>query len=160
MLNSEREKALAMGVRRLARDVYHFKVEKPFEEVGCTCSPYRARLKEMEPPYGAERQRLEDEYRRALKALDDSNLGTEIRELKEQITQIDRREHPSLDAQGRHACTFLPVWLLDQVRDGNYRVLDLGEDGIAKAYAEGWMEGWRPRALRRSRQPTDATPAS
>lgn len=156
VLSSERERALAAGVRRLARDTYQLKVEKAFEEVGCTCHPYRERLNELEPLYESERIRVEEDYRGRLKTLQDSDLGKQIRELREQIKEIDFREHPSLDAQGRHAYTFLPVWLLDQVRDGNYNVLELGEDGIARAYAEGWMEGWRPRALRRSRQPADA----
>ena len=152
VLSSERERALAAGVRRLARDVYHFKVGKAFEEVGCTCHPYRDRLKELVPLYEAERKRVDEDYQRGLRELDDSDLGKEILSLKEQVRQIDLREHPTLDAQGRQAYSFLPVWLLDQVRDGNYSVLELGEDGIARAYAQGWMEGWRPRLVRKERR--------
>jgi hypothetical protein len=139
VLARARERSLAMGVRRRASAIYS--VERAFEEVGCSCTPYRDRLKELESEYKAERQRLLD-------SLEESDLAREMYALRQQVGEIDRQEHPALDARGREARPFLPVWMLDQVREGDGDILGLGDYEISKAYAQAWLGGWRPNSAK------------
>ena len=138
VLVGEREQTLATAVRRRASSVYF--IERAFEETGCSCSPYRRQLEELETQYHAEQDRLMDE-------LDRSDTAQEMRELRKTISGIDAKEHFSLDASARQAHPFLPLWMLDQVREGNPDILGLGDQDIARSYAEAWYGGWRPRSL-------------
>jgi hypothetical protein len=138
VLTGERERTLASSIRRRASSVHFF--ERAFEEAGCSCSPYRRQLKELETQHKAESDRLRYE-------LDNSELAREMGELRKTIADIDQREHHYLDATAREAYPFLPVWMLDQVREGNPDVLGLNDQDIASSYAEAWYGGWRPKSL-------------
>jgi len=138
VLVGEREKTLASAVRRRASSI-HF-LERAFEEAGCSCSPYRRQLRELETQYNAERIRL-------IYELDSSKLASEMADLRKTIAEIDRGEHPSLDAAARQAHPFLAVWMLDQVREGNPDVIGLSDQDITSSYAEAWYGGWRPQSL-------------
>jgi len=142
VLVGERERTLASAVRRRASSVYF--IERAFEETGCSCGPHRRQLKELETQYHAEADRIMCE-------LDNSELGREIEELRKTIAVIDHSEHSSLDAAARQAHPFLPVWMLDQVRQGNADVLGLSDQDIASSYAEAWYGGWRPKSLYKAR---------
>lgn len=152
VLAGERERTLAMGVRKLATSVYSGTIQRAFQEVGCSCNPYRGQIKELEQQYNAERQRMQAEYQRALASLESTELAREIRELKDKVREIDHAEHPILDAQGSQAYHFLPVWLMDRVRQGDGDVLGLTQELVAQLYAEEWMGGWRPRSLKKARR--------
>lgn len=143
MLSAERGRTLAMAVRRRASSIYS--LDRGFEEVGCTCSPYRDRLKELEVSYARERQRL-------LESLEDSALATELYDLRRTVAEMDREQHPGLNVQARQAHYFVGVWLMDQVREGDGEVLGLDDQAISKAYAEAWLDGWRPRAEPKRKQ--------
>ncbi len=143
VLSSERERTLAMAVRRRASSVYN--IERAFEEIGCSCNPYRDRLKQLEDEYNAERQRLLD-------SLEHSELARELKNLRQKIAELDRKEHPYLDAQGRQAYYFLGVWMLDKVREGSGDILGLSDQEISRGYAQAWIGGWRPRALSGQKQ--------
>jgi len=142
ILYRERERTLASGVRKLVSQIYS--LERAFEEVRCSCSPYREQLKELQGRYDAERKRLMDE-------LDSSELGRQLSETRKTIYELDHKEHPQLDAIARRARPFMAVWIMDQLRDENPDILDLNEGAIAKAYAQAWVTGWRPRSLGRGR---------
>jgi hypothetical protein len=143
VLLGERERTLASAVRRRASSIYI--LERAFEEAGCSCSPHRLQLKELETQYQAERDRLTSE-------LDSSDLAKEIADLRKAIADIDRREHSSLNAVARQAYPFLPVWMLDQVREGNPEVLGLSDQDITSSYADAWYGGWRPKSLYKARR--------
>lgn len=143
VLASERERTLASAIRRRASAIYV--VQRAFEEAGCSCAPDREQLEGLEARYNSERQRL-------LESLDKSELGRRIDELREKVKEIDRREHPSLDAEAMHAAPYLAVWLIDQVREGNATMLGSSDHDIASSYAEAWMGGWRPRSLQKPRR--------
>lgn len=159
ILAGERERTLAMAVRKLAGSLYNGTVERAFEHVGCSCNPYRERLQALEGQYNAERQRLEAGYRGALADLDGSDLGKEITELKSTVRAIDYAEHPTLDAQGRQAYYFLSVWMMDQIRQGDTELLGTNGDHIAELYAQAWFGGWRPKSLRTTRSRQSPRPA-
>lgn len=144
VLAGERERTLASAIRRRASSIYL--LERAFEEAGCSCSPYRKQLDELETQYRAESDRLMD-------GMNSSKLGKEIRILRKTIADIDHKEHSSLDAAARQACPFLAVWLMDQVRDGNPDVLGLSDRDIANSYAEAWYGGWLPNSLYKAKRP-------
>ena len=127
VLAAERERTLASAVRRRASSI-HF-LERAFESTGCSCSPYRRQLEELEIQYHAEQGRLMDE-------LNKSDLAKKVRELKKTIADIDRTEHSSLDAAARQAYPYLPVWMLDQVREGSPGVLGLSDRDITSSHAD------------------------
>jgi hypothetical protein len=143
VLVGERERTLASAIRRRASAVYP--LERAFEEAGCSCIPYRRQLRELETQYHAERNRL-------TYALDNSDLAKELGELRKTIAAIDLREHSSLHVAARQAYPFLPVWMLDQVRQGNPDVLSLSDQDIASSYADAWYGGWRPKSLYKARR--------
>lgn len=143
VLLGERERTLASAVRRRASAIYS--LDRAFEAAGCSCSPYRRQLRDLETQYHAEQDRLMDE-------LDNSDLAREMNELKKTIADIDGREHSSLDASARQAHPFLPLWMLDLVREGNPDVLGLSDQDIASSYAEAWHGGWRPKSLYKVRK--------
>ena len=68
--------------------------------------------------------------------LSKSDLAQKMRELKRTIADIDRTEHSSLDAAARQAYPYLPVWMLDQVREGSPGVLGLSDRDITSSYAD------------------------
>jgi hypothetical protein len=138
VLVGARERTLASAVRRRASSIYT--LERAFEDTGCSCSPYRRRLRELETQYHAESDRLMCELR-------NSQLAGEMDDLRKTIADIDRGEHPSLAAAARQAHPFLAVWMLDQVREGNPDVIGLTDQDITSSYAEAWYGGWRPKSL-------------
>ena len=142
VLLRERERTLASAVRRRASSIHI--LERAFEEAGCSCSPFRRQLKELETLYYAEHDRLMYE-------LDNSDLARKRGELRKTIAEIDLREHSSLDVAARQAYPFLPVWMLDQVREGNPDVLGLSDQDIASSYTMAWYGGWRPKSLHKTR---------
>jgi hypothetical protein len=150
VLAGERDRTLAMAVRKRASSIYS--VGRAFEEVGCSCSPYRDRLRELDAEYKTEQQRL-------LESLEKSELARELYDLRQKVAEIDRQEHPSLDIRGREAYPFLAVWLLDQVREGDGDIVGLSDYEISKAYAQAWIGGWRPRARSRQRRSDASAPA-
>jgi hypothetical protein len=121
-------------------------VERSFEEAGCSCNPYRERMKVWEEQYKAEEQRL-------MEALYSSDLTKGMKELKTMIAEIDRAEHGPLDAEAWGAYQFLPVWLMDEIREEKLNILELRDKDVANGYATAWYHGWRPGSLR-SAQPT------
>ena len=143
VLVGERERTLASAIRRRVSSI-HF-LERAFEEAGCSCAPYRSHLKELETQYQIERERL-------LQELDSSELAQEMGDLRISISNIDLREHSSLDRDARQAHPFLAVWMLDQVREGNSEILGLSDREIAGSYAEAWYGGWRPKSLFRAKK--------
>ena len=56
VLGQERERTLATAVKRRASSIYF--LERAFEETGCSCSPHRRRLREVEAQFDAERDQL------------------------------------------------------------------------------------------------------
>ena len=144
VLVGERERTLASAVRRRASAIHI--LERAFEEVGCSCSPHRRQLQELETQYHTERDRLMNE-------LDNSELAKEMGELRKTLSDIDHIEHHSLDATAWKAYPFLPVWMLDQVREGNPDVLGLSDRDISRSYAEAWYGGWRPKSLYKAKRP-------
>lgn len=142
ILSAERERTLASAVRQLAKGIPS--MERAFEEVGCTCGPFRQHLRDLEEQHRAESERLKLE-------LEGSELSGQIRDMRKKIFDIDRKEHHMLDAMARQASAFFPVWLLDQVRAGNTGVLDFSNDDLARQYAQVWYAGWRPQSLYKAR---------
>jgi len=138
VLLAERERTLASAIRRRSRYINF--LDRAFQEAGCSCSPYRSQLDELETRYRSEKDRL-------IQELDNSDLANEISGLKMTISEIDLREHLSLDKDARHAYPFLAVWMLDQVRVGNSEILGLSDTEIAGSYANAWYVGWRPKSL-------------
>ena len=142
VLLGERERTLASAIRRRVSSI-HF-LDRAFEEAGCSCTPYRDHLKELETQYQIERERL-------LQELDDSKLAQDMSDLRISIANIDLREHSSLDRDARQAHPFLAVWVLDQVREGKSEILGLSDREIGGCYAEAWYGGWRPKSLYRAK---------
>ena len=138
VLVGERERTLASAIRRRASSVQF--LERAYEEAGCSCTPHRSHLRELEMQYQLEKGRL-------IQELDNSNLAIEIGELKKAIFEIDLREHPLLDRDARLAYPFLALWMLDQVREGHPDIVALNNQEIAFSYAGAWYSGWRPRSL-------------
>ena len=68
--------------------------------------------------------------------LNKSDLAQKMRELKKTIADIDRTEHSSLDAAAWQAYSYLPVWALDQVREGSPGVLGLSDGDITSSHAD------------------------
>lgn len=138
VLVGERERTLASAIRRRAASIQF--LDRAFEEVGCSCTPHRSQLSELEIQYKAEKERL-------IQELDSSKLAVEIGELKKTIFEIDLRDHPLLDRDARQAYPFLALWMLDQVREGNPDIVALDNEEIAYSYAGAWYGGWRPKSL-------------
>ena len=144
VLETERERLLAAAVRQRAKSVYF--LERAFEEVGCSCGVFRQQLRKLEEQYRAESERRKLE-------LESSQLARQISEVRNKIFEIDRAEHRALDTVATQAYAFLGVWLLDQVRNGNIDVLDLGDNDLGHCYAEDWYAGWRPKSLQNAPSP-------
>lgn len=138
VLVGERERTLASAIRRRASSI-HF-LDRAFEEAGCSCTSHRSHLNELETQYRTEKDRL-------MQRLDSSRLAKEVGDLRKTISEIDLRKHPSLDRDARQAQPFLPVWMMDQVREGNQEILGLNDAEVASSYAEAWYGGWRPKSL-------------
>lgn len=143
VLVGERERTLASAIRRRASSI-HF-LDRAFEDAGCSCTPHRSLLKELEAHYNTERDRL-------MRELEGSDLAKEIGDLRKTISSIDLREHPSLDRDARQAHPFLAVWMVDQVREGYPEILGLTDQEIASSYAEAWYGGWRPKSLYKTKK--------
>ena len=111
-------------------------MEKSFEEVGCSCRIQRQRLKELEV-------RLDAEVLRFRSSLAESPLGVEIADLKQTIAEIDRIEHPALDALAKDAFPYLDQWIAEQ-EDSKTEELENRE--LIFQYAQAWRACWRPGA--------------
>ena len=138
VLLGERERTLASAIRRRASSI-HF-LDRAFEEAGCSCTPYRSQLNDLETRYQSEKEQL-------MQQLESSSLANEMSDLKKTISEIDLREHLSLDMDARQAFPFLALWMLDQVREGTPEIVGLNNQEIADSYAEAWYGGWRPKSL-------------
>ena len=114
----------------------HYLMEKSFEEVGCSCRIQRQRLKELEV-------RLDAEVLRFRSSLAESPLGVEIADLKQTIAEIDRIEHPALDALAKDAFPYLDQWIAEQ-EDSKTEELENRE--LIFQYAQAWRACWRPGA--------------
>ena len=114
----------------------HYLMEKSFEEVGCSCRLQRQRLKELEV-------RLDAEVLRFRSSLAESPLGVEIADLKQTIAEIDRIEHPALDALAKDAFPYLDQWIAEQ-EDSKTEELENRE--LIFQYAQAWRACWRPGA--------------
>jgi hypothetical protein len=64
--------------------------------------------------------------------------------LFKEILEIDRREHPGLDAQGRIAAPFFRLWLFERLTSEDAPDFSSAEK-LAADYAQAWMGGWRPK---------------
>ena len=106
-------------------------LEISFEEVGCSCSMQRQHLKEL----GVQ---LDSEVLRFRSSLDESPTGEAVAHLKRTIAEIDRVEHPGLDAMAREAAPHLAQWIEENIDE------KLGRRGPIFQYAQAWYAGWRP----------------
>ena len=109
---------------------------RSFEEVGCSCSMQRQRLKELEI-------QLDSEVLRFRSSLVQSPTGEAIAHLKRSIAEIDRIEHPGLDAMAREAARYLAQWIEENTEDG-MEDKGLGRRDLILQYAQAWCVGWRP----------------
>ena len=114
----------------------HYLLEKSFEELGCSCSTQRQQLKGLEV-------QLDAEVLRFRSSLAKSPLGEAIADLKQEIAEIDRIEHPPLDTMVRNAFPYLDQWITEQ--EGS-EIEGLGSRALIFRYAQSWRAGWRPRA--------------
>jgi hypothetical protein len=123
---------LREATSKLGRDLqYH--VGRAFETMGCSCHPLRQ-----------EKEQLDDECRRLTEELHNSETFKRRDALFQEILEIDRKEHPSLDQQASVAGPFFRVWLFERLTSED--VLDLSSsERLAAAYAEAWLGGWRPK---------------
>ncbi len=112
-------------------------IEKAFENVGCNCYSLRGKLQELEDQFVKERLRLTIELAQAEKY-------AELSLLREKISEIDRNEHPQLNAIAKEATPFIGVWLQElEGETPNSRACHISRD-IANTFARAWLEGWRP----------------
>ena len=126
---------LVRAIRNIARDS-EWRIHFAFEKAGCSCHPQREEL-----------QRLETERRERMAAVEeeiDKTLGRRIDKLDGEVEEIDRREHPALDAMGRRASSFFAFWMMERLAQGNTDFLDEDSDARAAQFADAWLNGWRP----------------
>ena len=122
---------LRQSITQVARGV-EWQLNRAFEEMGCSCHPLREELDRV----GAECA--------ALLAEAEKHPAFERRkQLQAEIAATDSREHPGLDRLGRVAGPFFRVWLFQQIKEGHSPELN-NQEGLARAYARAWMDGWRP----------------
>ena len=112
-------------------------LERSFEEVGCSCSIQRQQLKELEI-------QLDSEALRFRSSLDESPTGEAVAHLKRSIAEIDRIEHPGLNAMAREAFPYLDQWIEEKVKEENSEAERLGSRDLIFRYAQAWYAGWRP----------------
>ena len=117
--------------------VGHF-VEQAFEEIGCSCQPLREKLIELEAELFAELRQQKLDFVQ-------TKRFAEIGKLKNQIAEIDRKEHIFLDLNAREALPALAAWLQEQIAEDNLELGELVNSKIALAFAKAWFGGWRPR---------------
>jgi hypothetical protein len=110
-------------------------IEKAFEALGCSCSTLRPELERL--------NRLCDQAEADMRA---SPLFTEAFNLREEISRIDRKEHPALDAAARAAIPFFKVWLFDRMSQAEANPSSLAYEDVAAEFAQAWLDGWRPIA--------------
>ena len=111
-------------------------LERAFEEDNCSCHVQRQQLEELEV-------QLEAEVLRFRLSLADSPIGSAIAALKQTIAEIDRIEHPGLDAMAREAARYLAQWIEENTEDG-MEDKGLGRRDLIFQYAQAWYVGWRP----------------
>ncbi len=123
---------LRQGVNNVAREI-QWQLHRAFEEVGCSCSPLRSELERLDAECNGLREELEV-----------TPVFKQRNELAHQIREIDAQEHPVLNNLARTAGQFFRVWLFDRIMAGDTPDLANGAQ-LAKAYAEAWRDGWRPK---------------
>jgi hypothetical protein len=123
---------LREAASKLGRDL-QYEVNRAFETVGCSCHPLRQ-----------EKKQLDDECLRLTEELHNSETFKRRDALFQEILEIDRKDHPSLDAQAGVAGPFFRVWFFERLTSED--VMDLNSpEKLAANYAEAWLGGWRPK---------------
>ena len=117
--------------------VGHF-VEQAFQEAGCSCQPLREKLIELEAGLFVELQQQKLD-------LVQTKRFSEIGKLRNQIAEIDRKEHLFLDSNAREALPALVTWLQEQIAEDHLESGELINSKIALAFSKAWFGGWRPR---------------
>ena len=126
---------LVRTIRKIAQDS-EWRIHFAFERAGCSCHPQREEL-----------ERLEKERRERMTAAEeeiDKTLGRRVDELDREVEEINRREHPALDAVGRRASYFFAHWMMERLAQGDASFLDEESDVRDTRFAEAWLGGWRP----------------
>lgn len=132
-IKTNKRQLLRQAVVQCAREV-QWELHRAFEQAGCTCTPLRAQLDKAD----AECQRQEEELRRLHPIF-------EMRErLRQEIAEVDGREHPALNYQSRVASPFFRVWLFECLVGESPPDIAHPKD-LAAAYARAWFDGWRPK---------------
>jgi hypothetical protein len=123
---------LREAVSKCARDI-NWQIQRAFEEMGCTCHPLRK-----------EKERLDAECRRLELELNNSETFQRRDEVRQEVQEIDRREHPGLDSQAQVASPFFRLWLFERLSSEDAPDLSSSQK-LAASYAEAWLVGWRPK---------------
>lgn len=160
-LLKEKQKA----IRKIAESA---RLERAFEEAGCSCHPARGEVAKLQEELTDEA--LAKHYRAQLLELPEDHelwatIGrgsmnesthlyfpfrtlslkphpvlSHINELEEEIKRIDRKEHPELDAAARAASPWFTVWMMQHPEEISHPA-----QTIAEHFAHAWVnEGWRP----------------
>ena len=122
---------LRESVNACARDMA-FQLTRAFEESGCSCSPLRGRLKQ-----------LDAECDRVLAQVEESAVFQERAALRKDIAAIDRQEHPGLNRMANLARPFFRVWLFERLTSAGCVAME-SQENLAAEYVQAWVGGWRP----------------
>jgi len=130
------ERELLRVIRSIARESI-WRIERAFELAYCSCGSKREEVERLE-------KERDERTRVALQGIQKA-IGRRIEELREEIREIDSREHGHVDGIALGAAPFFSLWMLDRLADGELGFLD--EDPAARAgmFAAAWLKGWRPR---------------
>ena len=122
---------LRESVNACARDM-SFQLNRAFEEGGCSCSPLRKRLNQ-----------LNAECDRAIDQVHESEIFKEREALRQEIRDIDQKEHPGLDQISAIARPFFRVWLFERLTSAGCVAME-SQENLAAEYVKAWFGGWRP----------------
>ena len=111
-----------------------YELHRAFEMMGCSCSPLRTQLTKAED----ECTRQEAELRRL------NPIFVMRDRLRQEIAEIDTKEHPGLNNLARVAGPFFRVWLFESLVGVNPPNIANPKD-MAAQYAKAWLGGWRPK---------------
>ncbi|MEX0800936.1 MAG: hypothetical protein WD379_06965 [Dehalococcoidia bacterium] len=128
------------SVRKMAQDA-EWRIHLAFERAGCSCHPQRLQLERLEGERKAKLDAAHEEI--------DEEFENQIAKLEREVEEIDRREHPDLDAVGRRATYFYAAWMLERLANGDASFLDQQVEEREARFAEAWLAGWRPALARR-----------
>ena len=128
---SQRNQLVRQTVLDVYRNIQH-KLHKAFETEGCSCNIYRA-----------EQVALNEECDRLMAELKLSEPFRRREEVIKLVQEIDRAEHPNLNAEANMAAPFFRIWLFDKLVAGEEVPLSK-EDDLAREFTREWYAGWRP----------------